>query len=515
MQPANGQAAHAPQGSLTGRRGAPKWLTRTLIVLATILTVLAMFAVWANRQLLNTGNWTQTSSELIESPPVREAVSGYLTDQLYANVNVAGELRSGLPTQLKPLAGPAAGALRSVVEKGVNLALERPIVQELWRTANEVAHAEFVKLIKNEGKVVTLPGEGRVVLDLRPILTEAAKRVGVPTSTVAKIPADVAEVEVIKSKELQAMQTGVKVLQTLAIVLPLVALALFALTVFIAAGRRPQTLLAVGAALIVAALVVLVGRSLGGKAVVNTLAKTESVRPAAAAVWSIGTSMLSQVAVAVLLLGIVLIFSGMLGGPTKTAASVRHSLAPTLRDRPQIAFGALGLALLLLFVWGPVAATRSWFGILVIIALAAFGMQMLRLQTATEFPDARATGTFQLRAWAASAAATIAKAGGDVGAEIRAARDRRRGRGESHPPGGGAGGEAGGSGLGGGTGGGAATGSGAAGSATAGGAASAEHRAPAGDLPGQLERLSGLHRQGALTDEEYAAAKKRLIEEGL
>ena len=104
---------------------------RSLIGVATVLGIVAIFAVWANRQLLDTGYWTSTNTKLIESPPIREAVSGYLTEQLYANVDVAGELGKELPSELKPLAAPAAGALKDVVQKGFNLLLERPRVQEL------------------------------------------------------------------------------------------------------------------------------------------------------------------------------------------------------------------------------------------------------------------------------------------------------------------------------------------------------------------------------------------------
>ncbi len=263
------QAAHPPR----------RWLVRTLIGVATVIGIVAIFAVWANRQLLNTGGWTSTSTKLIESPPIREAVSGYLTEEIYANVNVTGELRSALPSQLKPLAGPAAGALRSLVQKGVNLALERPEVQQLWRSANEVAHAEFVKLIENKGRVVKTPGGGTVVLDLRPLVAQAAERVGVPASTVAKIPPKIAEIQVVKSKKLQTMQTAVNVLRSLAIALPLLALLLYGLAVYLARGLRTRTLIAVGISLIFAGVIVLIARSLIGKVVVESLASTAAVQP--------------------------------------------------------------------------------------------------------------------------------------------------------------------------------------------------------------------------------------------
>jgi hypothetical protein len=368
-----------------------RWLVRSLIGLATVLGIVAIFAVWANRQLLDTGYWTSTNAKLIESPPIREAVSGYLTEQLYANVDVAGELGKELPSELKPLAAPAAGALKDVVQKGINLLLERPQIQELWRKANQVTHAEFVRLIENKGNVVKLPGGGAVVLDLRPMLGEVAAKVGAPSSIVSKIPPKVAQLRIVTSNQLKTAQDGVNLLRSLALVLPLLAVALFALSVYLARGRRRQTLIEVGAAFIGAGLVVVVARGIIGAKVVDSLATTEAVRPAAQAAWSIGTSVLGDVAWSTVFIGIPVILAGLLAGPTKTATALRRLMAPYLRDRPDITFGAVALLLLLLFAWGPIVATKTLSGILIIIVLAVFGAEMLRRQTAREFPDAHVT----------------------------------------------------------------------------------------------------------------------------
>ena len=46
----------------------------------------------------------------------------------------------------------------------------------------------------------------------------------------------------------------------------------------------------------------------------------------------------------------------------------------------------------LIFVWGPIPAMHRLAGIIVFLALALFGTEVLRRQTAAEFPDAgRAT----------------------------------------------------------------------------------------------------------------------------
>lgn len=361
---------------------------RSLIGVATVLGIVAIFAVWANRQLLDTGYWTSTNTKLIESPPIREAVSGYLTEQLYANVDVAGELGKELPSELKPLAAPAAGALKDVVQKGINLLLERPRVQELWSKANQITHAQFVSLVENKNKFVKLPGGGAVVLDLRPMLGEVAEKVGAPASVTEKIPAKVAQLRIVTSKQLKTLQDAVNLLRSLALVLPLLVFAMFALAIYLARGRRRNTLTEVGAAFVGAGLAVIVIRGIAGSKVVDSLATTEAVRPAAQAAWSIGTSVLANVAWSTVFIGVVVVLAAMLAGPTRIATSLRRLMAPYMRDRPDVTFGALGLLLLLFFAWGPIEATKSFTGILIIIVLAVFGTVTLRRQTTLEFPDA-------------------------------------------------------------------------------------------------------------------------------
>src|ERR1700679_690603 len=72
-----------------------------LIVLTTLLTIVATFAVWANRQLLDPGNWSTTSTRLLQNPKIRDTTANFAVDQLYANVDVAQLIGSALPKPLQ------------------------------------------------------------------------------------------------------------------------------------------------------------------------------------------------------------------------------------------------------------------------------------------------------------------------------------------------------------------------------------------------------------------------------
>ena len=109
-----------------------KKVVRGLIALGTVLIVLAIFAVWADRQALNTDEWVDTSGKLLEDEEVKSALSGYLVNELYANVDVQARLEQRLPPRLDPVAGPLAGALRQAATAAAERAFES-IGLEDWR----------------------------------------------------------------------------------------------------------------------------------------------------------------------------------------------------------------------------------------------------------------------------------------------------------------------------------------------------------------------------------------------
>lgn len=446
-----------------------------MLVLGTVVAVLSIVAVWANRQLLNADNWASTSTALLENSAIRTAVSGYVVDQVYANVDVSGELAGALPARLKPLAGPAAGGLRNLAQDVTDKALQQPLVQQAWQSANRIAAERFIAIAEGKSNLVRISGN-TVYLDLGALVTQAGDRLGLPADLLAKIPPDAGRVAIVNSKQASAVQGVTAALRGLAVLLPLLALALFAIAVWIAQGRRRVTLRAVGWCLIVAGVVILVARSVVGQRVVDSLAQTDAVKPAAQATWSIGTSMLHDIAWAVIAGGVPVIVAAWLAGPLRPAVALRRAAAPWMIERPEVAYGVAGAVVLLVIAWGPLPATRQVIPVLLMIALVALGVWALRRQVAVEFPDATVSG--EKASWQA---------------RLERARDSMRDRlahARRQVPRLGAGG-------------GGANGAGPAGAPVS----------PA-DRIALLERLAALHAQGVLSDEELAAEKTALLHAG-
>jgi hypothetical protein len=111
------------------------------------------------------------------------------------------------------------------------------------------------------------------------------------------------------------------------------------------------------------------------------------VRPAADAAWSIGTELLRDAAVALIGYGIVIIAAAWLAGSTRWATATRAALAPYLREAT-IAYGGAAVLLALVLLWGPTPAWRRFLPVVLMIALVLLGVEVLRRQTADEFPHA-------------------------------------------------------------------------------------------------------------------------------
>ncbi|MBV8958576.1 MAG: hypothetical protein JO087_07395, partial [Actinobacteria bacterium] len=361
----------------------------SLVGVTTLLLVVAIFSIWANRLLFSPDNWSNASSQLLTNPDVRSGTANYLVDQLYANVNVAGVIKSGLPTRLQPLAGPAAGALRNVAVQGVELALTRPRIQSLWAKANRAADQTFIAVVKG-GKGPVGVKQGVVSLNLASIIGDVASRLGLPRGITSKLPPNIANLTVFKSSQLKVLQNGGNAIQGLALWLTIIVPVLYGLALLLARGHRRRTLMTIGFAGVAAGVVGLLGRSILESQITSSLTNDTALRPAIRATIGIGTELLSQVSGAVIAIAAALIVAAWFAGPAGIARTTRQAITPFLRDRPVATYATTLGMLLLIFVVNPIPATGKLAGIIVFTLLALIGTEVLRRQAMREFPDARA-----------------------------------------------------------------------------------------------------------------------------
>ncbi len=450
IEPVNAELPGKRRGRAIG-----SWIA---LVLAALLLLLASFAIWVNRVALNTDVFVDTSSELLDDDAIRSAVATRAVDELYAEVDVAALLEDRLPNDYQSLSGPAAAGLRQASYQIVNRALEQPAMQKLWAISLEESHRTLVQVLEGGGDRVSTD-EGVVTLDLRPIVLDTAERIGLRDEVQARLPADAGRIEILRSDELDTAQNVFQLLKTLAWLLPILALGAFALAVWLAGDRR-RAVRRIGVAIVVVGVLGLVAVRLTGNYVVNELVADTDTRTAAGNAWDILTELLRASFRSFAVIGLLFLVAAWLAGPGRRAVGSRRTLAPALRERVW-PYAALAVLALILLVTGDVNDFTRLLFLVVLVALGAAWIELTRTRTLGEFPDATAPDLL-----------------GDARSRVSTWWGERRAE-RAAPPG--------------------------VAPATSAGTPAAT------DVAGRLAGLADLHAKGALTDEEFAAAKARVL----
>ncbi len=419
-----------------------------VLVIAGLLLLLSSFAIWVNRVALNTSVFTDTSSSLLDNPEIRSAVANRAVDELFANVDVQVEVEKQLPTDYQGLAGPATAGLRQASYQIVNRALEQPAFQQLFKVTLEETHKTLVEVLEGGGDRVST-SNGEVTLDLRAIIEEAADRIGIGQQVADKIPEDAGRIVILRADELDTAQDAFQLLKTLAWVLPLLTLAAFALAVWLSSDRR-RAVRSTGWVLVVVGILGLLAANFTRNYVVDSLVAREDDRQAGNNAWNILTELMRGSFRLMVVVGLLFVIAAWLAGPGRRAVTTREWLAPALQNRVWAYVVLAAVVLLLLFNAEVLDFTR----LLVVLLLAALGatwIELTRRQTLAEFPDAGSTFV------------------ADTQARVSSWWESRRPTSEPQAV------------------------------------------APAVDVSARLASLAELHSKGALTDEEFTAAKAQVL----
>jgi hypothetical protein len=368
---------------MTRRRSLVVW---TLIGLASLLTLVSALTVWSKQQLLDTDKFTSSSAKLLANDQIRATLSNRIVDQLNQRIDVQSQLEQTLPARAKGAAPAIAAAIQNSAGQVINAFLGTAQAQELWERANRRAHTALVNVLegKDAGPISTANGD--VVLDLRPLIQRVAERLGVGERLKARAPPNSGEIVLLKSNQLDAAQTAVSALNALSSWLWLAVVALLALAVYLAHGKRRTMLEAVGFALLTVGVLLLIIRRFVGNAIVDSVVNVESSKPAVHAIWAIETDLLRDLALAILFYGLFALLAGILAGPSRAAVGVRRWLAPTWRERPYLVWLVAGFLFLVFIAWGPSGGGRRLLGVLILAVLVALGLEVWRRQTLREFP---------------------------------------------------------------------------------------------------------------------------------
>lgn len=289
-----------------------------------------------------------------------------------------------LPPKAQPLAGPIAVGAEPYIQRAVDAGLARPRVVELWRAANLKAHAQLMTIL-NGGSGPLSTANGTIAIDLSPLVGDLSNTLTQHTSGAVSLPPDAGHITLLKSNQLGAAQSGVKLLRLLSIPLTVAALVVLGIAVAISRDRR-RTLRSIAWGILAAAVVLILIRRVVGNMLVDSLTTLPDARATGHAIWWVATERLGSANLTACCVGLLLLLGSWLAGPGRRAISTRKHLTPYLRETT-VAYGTYAGIVLVLLVWSPVPAASDPIIAGILIALGAAGIEALRRLAIREFPD--------------------------------------------------------------------------------------------------------------------------------
>lgn len=369
----------------TGRWRKP--IAILLVLIGCFLAAVSVPAVWLNRTVMDTDAWVQTVGPLAEDPAIQSAVANTATNELFKRVNVEKLAKDALPPQAEFLAGPLAAQVKTFARSQADNLVRSPAFSRLWIDVNRKAHSAVIAILTGtQGKYLAV-ANGKVTLDLSPIVNDIKVRLdkaglGAVTGAIGNVGGTFT---LFESPALAQAGQTLKLMNNLALWLPLLTLALLAGAVAIAKDRR-RIVLWVGVGLVIAMIVPLEGINLARYPYVTAIERLGTIpNNAALAVYDTVLAGLLAAQRTVLAFGLVLWIAAALAGPSRFATRLRTGVQGGLSGvgsewdlgpfggwvhdhKPTLRTAGLLVAVLLLLVWSsPGVAGVVWVAVAALV----------------------------------------------------------------------------------------------------------------------------------------------------
>ncbi|MEX2984294.1 hypothetical protein [Streptomyces sp. C36] len=309
--------------------------TSVLLVLAFVLSPLAVVAAWADSQVSDTDRYVQTVAPLAKDPAVQNAVTDRLTTRVVDNVDIKGitdALAGALAKTNAPpaivdrshlLAGPLKNALTTAVHTVVQKVVTSDQFAELWNDANRRAHAAVVKVLTGEGNSAVQARGDSVVIDLGTVVDKVKQKlVEDGYEKAANIPDVDKTIPLFQTDKLNDAQAAMRLLNVVGTWLPVTVIALAALAVWSAPAHR-VTLMTAAIGIGVMMVLLLVGLAVVRHIYLDSVPPSTLPPDAAASAYDTLVRFLRDGTRTVLVIAVITAVAAYLYGPGRGARFVR------------------------------------------------------------------------------------------------------------------------------------------------------------------------------------------------
>jgi hypothetical protein len=315
--------------------GEPKRATRgqkvvsvALLVIGFILVPISGIAIWSHNQLTNTDRYVETVGPLADDHDIQQAVATRVVDGLFDQVDVSKTVERALPNRAKFLGAPIAAATRRYATDVTGTLLASKQFETLWETVNRRAHDQLVALLTDDSgkaKGAVSIKDGKVSLDLDDVIKQVQAKLvaaGLTFLEGVRVPPVSRTIDIINTEGLAEARSYLALLDTLAWVLPVLALAAFVGSALLVRTRRRATIRA--AMVLVASCAFTLALIAIGRSLYLDAASSPSVsKDAASAVFDILVRNLRYGIVTLAVVGIIVALVAYFAGPSAPARKAR------------------------------------------------------------------------------------------------------------------------------------------------------------------------------------------------
>ncbi|MEU4585651.1 hypothetical protein ACIG0C_24370 [Kitasatospora aureofaciens] len=264
------EAATPPRG-----REHRRWRTSgavVLIVIASLLSLLSVLAVWTSDFVGDTDRYVRTVAPLASQPDVQTAVTNRVTQVVLEQIDVNALVKElsdaaaqqGVPQNaanlINDLSGPIKSGLTQLVGSVVNKVVTSSAFETVWVEANRAVHSSLDKALTGQGGGAIKLENNQVAIDLAPVIAKVKDElVNAGLGVAAKIPDVHTNFVVFASDDIGKVKSYLRLLDIMGAWLPVVTVLIAAGGVFLAVNRRRAL---VGAAVGVALAMLLLGIAL-------------------------------------------------------------------------------------------------------------------------------------------------------------------------------------------------------------------------------------------------------------
>ncbi|MFD9123611.1 hypothetical protein [Kitasatospora sp. NPDC059571] len=375
-----------------------------LIVIASLLSLLAVLAVWTSNFVGDTDRYVQTMAPLASDPDVQDAVTARVTGVVLDQIDVKGLVKQlsdaaaqqGVPPQaaqlIGGLSGPITSGLTDLVSSTVHKVVSSDQFATIWVQANRLIHTALDKALTGKGGGAVKLENNQVSIDIAPIVAKVkTELVNSGLAVAAKIPDVHTNFVVFASKDIGKVKTYFRILEIMGNWLPVIVVLIAAAGVFLAVNRRRAL---IGAGIGVALAMLLLGVMLTVfRAFYLDHLPPGANQAAAGTVYDTLVRFMRAGVRAVFAVAVIMALGAFLIGPSRPAVAIRTAcrrVIGSIRDalfslgmklgpvgpfvhrfKRWIGAAILAVAAIILATWSyPTSAVVVWITVVVLIAFA-------------------------------------------------------------------------------------------------------------------------------------------------